>query len=171
MAVDFELDIESIDDEIEFDVDGIRGPKGDTGEQGVSIVSIVLNADYTLTITLSDGTIHTTSSIRGEKGEQGIQGIQGVKGDTGNGIASITKTATSGLVDTYTITYTDGNTATFTVTNGADGAVTNIDDTLTQQGKPADAKKVGDEISDIKADLNSLGLSVVNGIPCITYTT
>lgn len=47
---------------------------------------------------------------------------QGVlKGADGNGIASITKTGTSGLVDTYTITYDDGNTTTFDVTNGADG--------------------------------------------------
>lgn len=37
------------------------------------------------------------------------------------GIASIAKTATAGLVDTYTITYTDGTTSTFTVTNGQDG--------------------------------------------------
>ena len=36
----------------------------------------------------------------------------------GNGIRSITKTSTSGLVDTYTITYTDNTTTTFTVTNG-----------------------------------------------------
>lgn len=51
---------------------------------------------------------------------QGI--LKGEAGDDGNGIVSITKTSTSGLVDTYTITYTDGNTDTFTVTNGADGA-------------------------------------------------
>ena len=38
------------------------------------------------------------------------------------GISSIAKTGTSGLVDTYTITYTDGTTATFTVTNGAQGS-------------------------------------------------
>ena len=36
----------------------------------------------------------------------------------GKGIASIAKTGTSGLVDTYTITYSDGYTTTFTVTNG-----------------------------------------------------
>lgn len=47
--------------------------------------------------------------------------LKGITGDTGNGIASITKTGTSGLVDTYTITYTNGNTSTFTVTNGQDG--------------------------------------------------
>lgn len=37
------------------------------------------------------------------------------------GIKSIEKTATEGLVDTYTITYTDGSTTTFEVKNGADG--------------------------------------------------
>ena len=47
---------------------------------------------------------------------------QGVlKGDNGVGISGIAKTSTSGLVDTYTITYDDGNTETFDVTNGADG--------------------------------------------------
>ena len=39
------------------------------------------------------------------------------------GIASIEKTGTEGLVDTYTITMTDGSTSTFTVTNGKDGAI------------------------------------------------
>ena len=47
-----------------------------------------------------------------------ILGDTGEKGDTGNGIASTQKTGTSGLVDTYTITYTNGNTTTFTVSNG-----------------------------------------------------
>ena len=41
------------------------------------------------------------------------------RGQTGNGIASIAKTATSGLVDTYTITFTNGTTTTFNVTNGS----------------------------------------------------
>ena len=46
---------------------------------------------------------------------------KGDKGDTGVGIASVTKTGTSGLVDTYTITFTDGTTTTYNVTNGAKG--------------------------------------------------
>lgn len=50
-----------------------------------------------------------------------LQGPKGDTGDDGNGIASITKTATAGLVDTYTITFTDETTTTFTVTNGAKG--------------------------------------------------
>jgi len=49
------------------------------------------------------------------------KGAKGDPGATGNGIASIAKTGTSGLVDTYTITFTNGDTTTFTVTNGASG--------------------------------------------------
>lgn len=41
--------------------------------------------------------------------------------DGHGGIQSITKTGTSGLVDTYTITYSDTSTSTFTVKNGAKG--------------------------------------------------
>ena len=43
------------------------------------IASIIQNSDYTLTITLEDGTVYTTTSIRGE---QGAQGIKGDKGDS-----------------------------------------------------------------------------------------
>lgn len=59
--------------------------------------------DGTLTITLAD-TTQTSLTIK-----------------NGKGITSIAKTGTSGLVDTYTITYNDGTTGTFTVTNGAKG--------------------------------------------------
>ena len=59
--------------------------------------------DGTLTITLAD-TTQTSLTIK-----------------NGKGITSIAKTGTSGLVDTYTISYNDGTTGTFTVTNGAKG--------------------------------------------------
>ena len=94
-------------------VDYFDGAKGDTGN---GIVSTVLNDDYTLTILFSDGTSVTTSSIRGAKGEAGTTGA------TGNGIANIAKTSTSGLIDTYTITYTNGATDTFQVKNGENGS-------------------------------------------------
>lgn len=42
-----------------------------------------------------------------------------LKGEKGSNIATITKTGTSGLVDTYTVTLTDGSTSTFNVTNGS----------------------------------------------------
>lgn len=100
-------------------IDYFDGEKGDTGDTGNGIASTVLNADYTLTITFTDGTSVTTSSIRGE---QGIRGETGATGATGNGIASVVKTGTEGLVDTYTITFTDGTTTTFTVTNGQNGS-------------------------------------------------
>ena len=41
-----------------------------------------------------------------------------MKGDTGNGIASIALTSTSGAVKTYTITFTDGTTFDYQVTDG-----------------------------------------------------
>lgn len=78
-------------------------PKGDKGDTGNGITSVVLNPDYTLTISFDNDTTHTTDPIRGA---------------TGNGIAGIAKTATVGNVDTYTITYTDSNTFSFNVTNG-----------------------------------------------------
>lgn len=50
------------------------------------------------------------------------------RGQTGNGIASITKTSTSGNVDTYTVTYTNGDTDTFTVTNGTGSTLSTLTD-------------------------------------------
>lgn len=48
-------------------------------------------------------------------------GQRGAPGEQGNGIVSITKTGTSGYVDTYTILYDNGDTDTFNVTNGEKG--------------------------------------------------
>ena len=54
--------------------DGAKGDTGATGATGNGIASAVLNSDYTLTLTFTDGTSYTTPSIRGEKGEQGDAG-------------------------------------------------------------------------------------------------
>lgn len=62
---------------------GVQGPKGDKGATGNGIASAVLNADYTLTLTFTDGTTYTTPSIRGAQGPQGIQGVQGIQGPQG----------------------------------------------------------------------------------------
>lgn len=51
---------------------------------------------------------------------QGV--LKGADGADGNGIVSITKTATVGLVDTYTILYDDGTSTTYDVTNGQNGS-------------------------------------------------
>ena len=50
----------------------LSGSQGIKGETGTGIANIVLNADYTLTITMDDGsTSYTTGSIRGAQGAQG----------------------------------------------------------------------------------------------------
>jgi hypothetical protein len=89
-------------------VQGIQGEKGDTGN---GIASIIQNADYTITITLDDGTTYTTDVLRGEQGEQGI------KGDTGNGISSAVLNANY----TLTLTFTDGTSYTTPSIRGEKG--------------------------------------------------
>lgn len=84
--------------------------------------------------------------VKGDKGDRGIQGIQGL---TGNGISSITKTGTDGLVDTYTITYTNGNTTTFTITNGEDGEVTETELNVLRQ-KLENQQKVIDQLPQVE---------------------
>ena len=114
--------------------EGIQGKQGEKGETGNGIASTVLNDDYTLTITFTDGTSYTTPTpIRGEigltgpegprgltgkTGATGAQGQKGEKGDTGNGIANTV------LNDDYTltITFTDGTEYKTLSIRGATGA-------------------------------------------------
>ena len=57
------------------------------------------------------------------KDGNGFQSTSVVAGAVdGNGIVSIEKTATEGLIDIYTITYNDGTTTMFTIQHGSDGA-------------------------------------------------
>lgn len=53
-------------------------------------------------------------------GPQGNTGPQGETGATGNGIVSVEKTSTNGIIDTYTITFSNGQTFTYELTNGID---------------------------------------------------
>lgn len=100
------VEVELNTPEIEIDLEmGAKGDKGDTGETGPQ----------------GPQGVQGPQGPRGEHGIQGPQGPQGIEGPTGpigNGISSIEKTSTSGLVDTYTITFTNGNTTTFDVSNG-----------------------------------------------------
>ena len=164
----------------------IRGAKG---EQGVSITGAQLNSDYTLTIFFSDGNSYTTPSIKGDKGDTGeITGatatidnsygtptVTVTPGGTstersftfvfehlkGNGIAdvNISKTGTSGNVDTYEIALTlnsgDVETVEFTVTNGS---VTSVN------------SRTGDVTGLMEqSDFDAFGLSIVDGAINITY--
>lgn len=62
------------------DARGIKGDKGDIGKTGNGIENTILNSDYTLTITFTDGTQYTTPPIRGKQGEKGDQGEVGESG-------------------------------------------------------------------------------------------
>lgn len=101
-------------------MDVMDGTNGTDGDDGVGIASITyketdVSGNYVYTVTLTDSNSYDITCPKGP------QGSTGQTGATGNGIASIEKTSTVGLVDTYTITYTNGTTSTFTVTNGQDG--------------------------------------------------
>jgi S1-C subfamily serine protease len=73
----------------------------------------------TYTIYYTDG---TTSEFTVTNGKDGSDGKDGVNSDDAPvSIRSIEKTATDGLVDTYTVYYTDGTTSEFTITNGEKG--------------------------------------------------
>jgi len=49
----------------------LRALVGPQGETGVSISDVRLNSDFTLTVTLDDGTEFTTAPIKGDKGDKG----------------------------------------------------------------------------------------------------
>ena len=109
-----------------------NGAKGDTGNGIASITKTgTVGLVDTYTITFTDGTTTTfditngyTPNIEIIGGVWYIDGVStGIRavGQDGRGITTIAKTITSGLVDTYTITFTDNTTTTYTVTNGATG--------------------------------------------------
>lgn len=66
------------------------------------------------------------------------------QGNDGKGISSVAKTSTSGLVDTYTITFTDYTKTTFSVKNGRDGidGIDGADYILNDSDKAEIAEKV-----------------------------
>lgn len=105
------------DNDGEVSTDTMDVMDGADGNDGVGISSITYketdaHGNYVYTVTLTDTNTYDIICPKGAQGETGATG------ETGNGIASIVKTSTAGLVDTYTITYTNGQTTTFTVTNG-----------------------------------------------------
>ena len=105
----------------DFEFHNLKGDKGDTGDTGATgngIASTVLNPDYTLTITFTDGTSYTTPSIRGAKGDTGNTGA------TGNGIQSTVLNADY----TLTITFTDGTSYTTPSIRGEQGPAGPVSD-------------------------------------------
>ena len=136
---------------------------GADGQAGVGISTIAYKetdaqGNYIYTITLTSGSTYDITCPKGPQGATGATGADGANGQDGAdgvGIASITKTGTSGLVDTYTITYTNGTTSTFTVTNGQDGNSNEFIGTLaewdaktTAQKKEYDTYQITDDYSE-----------------------
>lgn len=124
-------------------MDVMDGTNGTDGDDGVGISSITYkeedqDGNYVYTVLLTDSSSY---DITCPKGPQGATGATGADGADGNGIVSITKTGTSGLVDTYTITYTDGTTSTFTVTNGQDGGSNEFIGTIAEWNALSPAQK------------------------------
>lgn len=78
---------------------------GTPGPQGVGITNIIQNADYSLTIELTNGDSYTTDPVRGPIGPPG------------KGISSVTLNPDY----TITITYTDGDPDTFGPIRGEKG--------------------------------------------------
>lgn len=132
--------------------------------ENLTVTVSTLPAGSSATASYSNGVL-SLGIPKGDKGDKGDTGATGATGATGNGIASITKTGTSGNVDTYTITYTNGNTTTFTVTNGAvtsvagkTGAVTlDADDVAYDPTDTYSSGTVGEAVSDLKSAINNLG--------------
>ena len=97
-------------------------------------------------------------SFKGDKGDQGEQGEQGVS------ITDISYDSSSGLVDTYIISYSDGTNDTFAVTNGQDGTslktgygnpnIASVDDPTTTEDETRDDPVTGIE-GDSFLDLHS----------------
>ena len=103
-----------------------------------------------------------------------VVGENGQDGDDGNGIVSIEKTGTSGLVDTYTITYTDGDTDTFTVTNGSDASVTIVSSwsATTSDSKVASEKLTKDSLDNKVSKSSTTGLLKNDGtVDTTSYST
>lgn len=107
----------------------------------------------------------TNIKAQGPQGPQGIQGLPGEDGTNGTdgvGIVSITKTATQGLVDTYTVLLTNGQTYTFTVTNGQNGTgsgdmlAANYDPTQAVYNEGGIAAYVAAQLSGFSTSLSGL---------------
>lgn len=101
---------------------GIQGPTGVTPNIQIGTVTQGNTPSVTKSGT-DENPVLNFVLVKGDKGDTGNTG------ETGNGILNIQKTSTSGLIDTYTITFTNGNTTTFNVTNG--NGITSIAKTST----------------------------------------
>lgn len=103
--------------------DGSAGADGKNGADGNGIKSAVLNANYTLTLTFTDGTSYTTPSIRGATGATGATGAAGSNGKDGSNGTSVTVSSvneSNADGGSNVVTFSDGTT--LTIKNGSKGS-------------------------------------------------
>ena len=182
---------------------GEKGDDGEDGVSILSVVltsSDPLTGIDTYTITYSDGNTSTFTVKNGKDGAQGEQGDPGnnghspvvdingdgywtidgepigvhAQGENGVSVVSVTYDSTSGLNDTYTISFSDGSSSTFSITNGEQGPKGDQGDpgndgqsNLTGHGIPSES--LGND-GDVYIDLDTWdsyikvgGLWVING--------
>jgi len=138
-----------------------EGAKGDKGEpfQVNSIDNLSGRSIYDdrpknfSFLAIDEGNIYfKTSDVVGEW-STGIPFGKGEKGDTGadgNAIVGIQKTATSGNVDTYTITFTDGTTYSYNVANAS------LDDSSTSLQSSWSSLKIQTDMDEQTATLGDM---------------
>lgn len=121
----------------------IKGEKGEKGADG--------------TMTFADLTEEQKASLKGDKGDTGAAGKDGIDGKDGadgkDGVSPLVSVSKVGKETTIAITDAEG-TKTATILDGEDGeggagggGTVELDTTLTQEGKAADAKAVGDSLA------------------------
>lgn len=149
--------------------DGANGKDGENGGYYTPTVETVTENSFKISFSPSKSGMPSVGDVTitlptAKDGEDGKDGTNGTNGVDGVGIKSITKTSTSGLVDTYTITLTNNTTATFTVTNGEDGA-DGKDGTNGVDGKDGDPYTLtpADKAEIVQAVIESLGGQPVAG--------
>lgn len=120
-AVSPTVDAERTEDGVQITVHDLHGTETVNlydGTDGVGISGAVLNADYTLTLTFTDGSSYTTPSIRGAQGQPGQTGA--------------TPDISIGTVETLT----PGSPVTVTITGTAENPVLSFGIPQGQQGTP-----------------------------------
>lgn len=139
----------------------LKGEPGEPGEPGIQGEKGEKGADGTMTF--ADLTEEQKASLKGDKGDTGAAGKDGTNGKDGvdgkagadgkDGVSPVVSVSKVGKETTITITDAEG-TKTATILDGEDGedgagggGTVELDTTLTQEGKAADAKAVGDSLA------------------------
>lgn len=94
--------------------------------------------------------------------------VKGADGEKGNGIRSIVKTSTSGLVDTYTVTYDNGDTDTIEVTNGEDAHIQDFYADSTNNTITLEYGE-GSDLIDLVYPVGSIYMSVSDTSPSVLF--